>query len=199
MKKFEMVLVIIFVVILFIVASAYSREAKTQEQINNGLQIEYEKVTTENEHLRYKVEVLEEKNLETERKYLETEEKLERVLKLTSNSVEQIKRVAMSETMGANLFDATGVIQSIKDRSESWDMTAAEVVNQPYQYANPYQGQINETVDLAFELVYMDGYRTFDEVTTHFHADYVNPYWAESKAFRGKVSRHLYYGPKEAI
>lgn len=30
---------------------------------------------------------------------------------------------------------------------------------------------------------------------THYHADYVRPYWADSYRYLGKSGKHLFYGP----
>lgn len=166
------------------------KEIRMQEKINFELQAEYEKILVENDYYRQKIKDLEQKNIELE-------EKLERLLTISSESVERIERVIASETRGSSLLDAVAATQTVLDRSREWGISGIQVVNQPGQYASPYQGPIPDKIKLAFDLVYLDGYRAFSEPTTHFHADYVFPAWSRGKVFRGQISDHKYYGPKE--
>jgi len=165
------------------------KEIRMQEKINFELQAEYEKILVENDYYRQKIKDLEQKNIELE-------EKLERLLTISSESVERIERVIASETRGSSLLDAVAATQTVLDRSREWGISGIQVVNQPGQYASPYQGPIPDKIKLAFDLVYLDGYRVFSEPTTHFHADYVSPSWSRGKAFRGRIADHLYYGAK---
>jgi spore germination cell wall hydrolase CwlJ-like protein len=164
-------------------------EIRMQEKINFELQAEYDKVLSQNDYYRQHVKDLEQKNKDLE-------DKLNRVLTISSGPIERVERVISSETRGSTLLDAVASTQTVLDRSTGWGMTATEVINQPGQYSAPYRGPIPDKVKLAFELVYLDGYRAFPELTTHFHADYVSPSWSRGKAFRGKISDHKYYGPE---
>lgn len=112
-----------------------------------------------------------------------------------SNNAERelIERVVAAESRGEPFEGQIAVAQTIKDRSDLWGMTPAEVVSKPNQYAKPYCGEIPAEVADAVSLVFEQGYRAFEEPTTHFHADYVNPYWAESKASRGQIGNHRFY------
>lgn len=106
---------------------------------------------------------------------------------------ELIERVVMSESRGEPFEGMIAVAQTIKDRSDLWGMTPVEVVTKPKQYAMPYQGEVSTEIEDAVSLVFDQGYRAFEPATTHFHADYVNPYWTESKTSRGTIGSHRFY------
>ena len=106
---------------------------------------------------------------------------------------ELIERVVMSEAQGEPFEGMIAVAQTIKDRSDLWGMTPVEVVTKPKQYADPYQGEVGTEVSDAVSLVFEQGYRAIDEPVTHFHAYYVNPYWAEEKTRRGMIGNHRFY------
>jgi cell division protein FtsB len=194
--KFQQAIITIMFLLLTISAIYFianlrsmNTELMMQEKINFELRAEYDKVLAENDYYRQRIKDLEQKNVELE-------EKLERVLTISNESVEHVQRVMASETRGSTLLDAVGATQTVLDRSTGWGITGVQAVNQSGQYADPYRGPIPEKIKLAFELVYLDGYRVFSEPTTHFHADYISPTWSRGKAFRGKISDHLYYGAK---
>ena len=104
-----------------------------------------------------------------------------------------IERVVMSESMGEPYDGQVAVAQTILDRSVLWNKTPAEVVSQDSQYADMYSGEVSQSVKDAVSDVFDYGYRAFEEPTTHFHADYVNPYWAEVKTSRGTIGSHRFY------
>lgn len=105
---------------------------------------------------------------------------------------ELIERVVMSESRGEPFEGMIAVAQTIKDRSDLWGMTPVEVVTKPKQYAMPYQGEVSTEIEDAVSLVFDQGYRAFDDATTHF-ATY-EPYWAEGKTSRGSIGRHFFWG-----
>ncbi len=192
LKKIIFVLIVVFAISTIVdIKGIQNRndEIRMQEKINFELQAEYDKILVENDYYQQRIMDLEQKNVELE-------EKLERVLTVSSESVEHVQRVMASETRGSTLLDAVASTQTVLDRSVGWNLTGVQAVNQPGQYAGPFQGEIPDKIKLAFELVYLDGRRAFSEPTTHFHADYVSPAWSRGKALRGKVADHLYYGPE---
>ncbi len=119
---------------------------------------------------------------------------VKRILTLSSETADQVQSVVMSETRGSSLQDAIAVTQTILDRSTQWDQSGSDVIFASGQYAKPYNGPTSEKVKLAFELVYIDGYRIFEEPTTHFYNQEVcNPAWADTKTCRGVIRKHAYY------
>ena len=105
---------------------------------------------------------------------------------------ELIERVVMSESRGEPFEGMIAVAQTIKDRSDLWGMTPVEVVTKPKQYAMPFQGEVSTEIEDAVSLVFDQGYRAFEDATTHF-ATY-EPYWAEGKTSRGTIGRHFFWG-----
>lgn len=119
-------------------------------------------------------------------------ETLDRVLTLNEPEIEKLQGVVMTETGGASLADAMAVTQTVLNRSELWAKTATEIIEAPGQYAEP-KSKVNETVKLAFQLVYIEGYSAFKEPVTHFYnKDLCSPAWAEGKAVIGSVGSHVF-------
>lgn len=103
-----------------------------------------------------------------------------------------IERVVMAESGNQGLEGMKAVAQTIKDRSELWNMTPTEVVTQPHQFAKPYS-YATEEVKLAVAKVFDNGERVFEEPVTHFHNQTVKPYWTENKVNRGTIREHTFY------
>lgn len=106
---------------------------------------------------------------------------------------EMVERVVMAEAMGEPFEGQVAVAQTIFDRAVLWNKTPVEVVSQESQYADMHSGEVSESVKQAVSAVFDHGYRAFEEPVTHFHADYVNPYWAEVKTSRGTIGSHRFY------
>ncbi len=113
---------------------------------------------------------------------------------------ELIERVVAAEARGCSYEGMIGVAQVIRDRAESWGMTARQIVTAKSQFAKPYKGEISEDVKNAVSAVFDDGVRVFKEYTTHFHNTTVNPWWNRSKIKRGAIDNHIFWGvdPKNA-
>jgi spore germination cell wall hydrolase CwlJ-like protein len=104
--------------------------------------------------------------------------------------IELIQRVVAAEARGESLQGQMAVAQTILDRSELWGMTPTEVVLQEGQYADPYNGEIPDSVKLAVANVFGGGVRVFPEATTHFNDDSIPPPdWTENKINRGSIGR----------
>jgi spore germination cell wall hydrolase CwlJ-like protein len=113
---------------------------------------------------------------------------------LTSEERDLVERIVASEARGEPIEGIMAVAQVIRDRSQLWGMTVTEVCLAPGQFAAPYQGEINSEVVQAVRAVFDEGMSVFEIPTTHFHADYVSPYWTKSKVSRGSIGAHLFYG-----
>ncbi len=105
-----------------------------------------------------------------------------------------IERVVAAEARSQCYEGMLGVAQVIRERAESWGMTAREVVTAKYQFATPFGGEVPQEVKDAVSAVFDDGVRVFAEKTTHFHATYVNPWWNKAKTYRGTIEAHLFWG-----
>ena len=113
---------------------------------------------------------------------------------LTDAELDIVCRVVMSEAMGEPYEGMLAVAQVIRDRAISWGLPVTEVVTAPSQFAPPCKGEISDEVIIAVDAVFIEGVSLMEFPVTHFHADYVSPYWADSKVSRGQISRHLFYG-----
>lgn len=50
-----------------------------------------------------------------------------------------------------------------------------------------------EAQSIAFSMLQFGDYRGITEGATHYHADYVNPFWASSLQMVGRIGSHIYY------
>lgn len=113
---------------------------------------------------------------------------------LTSEERDLVERIVASEARGEPIEGMMAVAQVIRDRSQLWGMTVTEVCLAPGQFAAPYQGEISPEVVQAVWAVFDLGMSVLEIPTTHFHADYVSPYWTADKVSRGSIGSHLFYG-----
>lgn len=113
---------------------------------------------------------------------------------LSAEDRELVERIVMAEAGGESLECMIGVTQTIRERAEHWGMTVEEVVTAKNQYAKPYKGKISDKAKEAVSAVFDRGVRQFDEYTTHFHDDSVNPWWNRYKEFRGEIDGVLFWG-----
>jgi spore germination cell wall hydrolase CwlJ-like protein len=113
---------------------------------------------------------------------------------LTEDERTLVERIVASEARGEPIEGIMAVAQCIRDRSQLWGMTVTEVCLAPGQFAAPYQGEISPEVVQAVWAVFDEGMSVLEAPTTHFHADYVSPYWTADKVSRGSIGAHLFYG-----
>lgn len=113
---------------------------------------------------------------------------------LSGEELDIVCRITMSEARGEPYQGMMAVAQVIRDRSLSWGKTVKEVALAPNQFASLYRGEITDECIMAVNAVFEEGESILEYPTTHFHADYVNPYWAKEKVNRGTISRHKFYG-----
>jgi spore germination cell wall hydrolase CwlJ-like protein len=50
-----------------------------------------------------------------------------------------------------------------------------------------------EAQTIAYSMLADDQYRGISEGATHYHATYINPYWASSLQMVGTVGKHIFY------
>lgn len=112
---------------------------------------------------------------------------------LTDAERHLVEGIVMAEARGESLEGMMAVAQVIKDRSDLWGKSVTATCTAPNQFAKPYKGEPSESVKTAVENVFENNMRVFEEPCTHFHANYVNPYWTSSKVSRGEIGSHKFY------
>ena len=160
----------------------------------NEVKVQKETMAEYNEMLEAAEETLKEqseyiKTLEMEKaELMEQNERLQNL-----DATEKIQRVIAAEARGCSLEGQMAVAQTILDRATLWDMTASEVVSKPSQYAPPYQGAISSLTVEAFNRVFVNGERVFEEPVTHFYNyEVCSPAWASRKTERGVIGSHRF-------
>jgi N-acetylmuramoyl-L-alanine amidase len=103
-----------------------------------------------------------------------------------------IERVVAAEARGETYIGQAAVAEVIFNRAYFWDMTVSEVATAKGQFAKPYQGEITESVKEAVSEIFDKQELSLDGAT-HFHADYVNPYWSKDKEFVTQIGVHRFY------
>ena len=112
-------------------------------------------------------------------------EEVEPYFPLTAEERELVERVVAAEARGESIECQMAVAQTIFDRAISREQSVTEVCTAPYQFTDPYQGEVSEKTQDAVRFVFDDGAKVFDKVT-HFYATWIDPpYWTESKEFKG--------------
>ena len=126
-------------------------------------------------------------------------EEVEPYFLLTDDERELVERVVAAEARGESIECQMAVAQTILDRAVSREQSITKVCTAPYQFADPYQGEVSEKTQDAVFLVFDTGAKVFDKVT-HFYAHKLidPPYWAESKEFKGEIGGVRFYADKEA-
>ena len=124
-------------------------------------------------------------------------EEVEPYYTLTAEERELVERVVAAEARGESIECQMAVAQTIIDRAVSREQSITEVCTAPYQFADPYQGEVSEKTQDAVFLVFDNGAKVFDKVT-HFYAHKLidPPYWAESKEFKGEIGGVRFYADK---
>ena len=125
-------------------------------------------------------------------------EEVEPYFTLSAEERELVERVVAAEARGEKIEVQMAVAQTIMDRCTSRGQTVTEVCTAPYQFADPYQGEVSEKTQDAVFLVFDSGEKVFDEVT-HFYAHKLiePPYWTESKEFKGEIGGVRFYADEE--
>lgn len=124
-------------------------------------------------------------------------EEVEPYFILTDEERELVERVVAAEARGESIECQMAVAQTILDRAVSRGQSITEVCTAPYQFADPYQGDISEKTQDAVSLVFDNGAKVFDKVT-HFYASLLidPPYWTESKEFKGEINGVRFYADR---
>ena len=124
-------------------------------------------------------------------------EEVEPYFPLTDDERELVERVVAAEARGESIECQMAVAQTILDRAVSREQSITKVCTAPYQFAEPYQGDISEKTQDAVFLVFDNGAKVFDKVT-HFYASHLidPPYWTESKKCKGEIGGVRVYADK---
>jgi|TARA_R110002074_G_scaffold114847_3_gene245529 spore germination cell wall hydrolase CwlJ-like protein len=120
------------------------------------------------------------------------------------------------EARGSILADKAGVADVVMNRvrDSRYPDTICKVVKQGYKHPNGAMkrhkcqfswycdGKSDTPADLdrwyeaqtiAWFMSKADKFRSITEGATHYHADYVEPSWAESLQIIGKIGTHIFY------
>ena len=124
-------------------------------------------------------------------------EEVEPYFALTVEERELVERVVAAEARGESIECQMAVAQTILDRAVSREQSITKVCTAPYQFADPYQGEVSEKTQDAVFLVFDNGAKVFDKVT-HFYASHLidPPYWTESKEFKGEINGVSFYADR---
>ena len=115
---------------------------------------------------------------------------------LSAEERELVERVVAAEARGESIECQMAVAQTILDRAVSREQSITKVCTAPYQFADPYMGEISEKTQDAVRFVFDDGAKVFDKVT-HFYATWIDPpYWTESKEFKGEINGVSFYADR---
>jgi N-acetylmuramoyl-L-alanine amidase len=115
------------------------------------------------------------------------------------------------EARGGNLADKAAVADVVLNRVKDtrYPNTICEVVHDGYkkgrrdcQFSWYCDGKDDtplevdawhESMLIAWGMINWNQYRGISEGSTHYHAHYVNPYWAKSLDYVGRIGDHMYY------
>lgn len=105
-----------------------------------------------------------------------------------------VVRVVMAESGNQSLEGQMAVAQCIANTAEVEGMTLYAVVTQPGQYADPYPGQPNASVEDACARVFKNGERVVEDAIRWFY----NPShgysaWHESKTYVTTIGAHKFF------
>lgn len=103
-----------------------------------------------------------------------------------------VERVVAAEARGESFEGQAAVAEVILNRAILWDMDVMDVVTAKGQFAAPFQGEISESVKEAVSRVFDYGEFNLNGAT-HFHADYVNPAWAQEMEIDKVIGSHIFY------
>ena len=124
-------------------------------------------------------------------------EEVEPYFALAAEERELLERVVAAEARGEEIECQMAVAKTILDRAVSREQSITKVCTAPYQFADPYMGEISEKTQDAVRFVFDDGAKVFDKVT-HFYASHLidPPYWTESKEFKGEINGVSFYADR---
>lgn len=113
---------------------------------------------------------------------------------LSVNERDLVERIVMAEAGNQPIEGMAAVAQVVRDRSVSWGQSIKDVCLAPGQFAKPYPREVSAEAVQAVSAVFDEGMSVLEIPTTHFHSDYVSPYWTADKVSRGQIGCHRFYG-----
>ncbi len=180
----------LLITIVAMALTFWAYHSKAEElAVQEGLKSE---IVDECNELTKQVVLLEKQNKLLEERVESQQQSIDRLMKL--ETVEKAKAVVMSEARGSSLVAQCAVMQTALDRSKAWGISVEEAITASGQYAPEFDGPVSDSVNTAFDLVFLDGYRPISEPTTHFYDTSIQmPYWAENKTDRGSIENFRFY------
>lgn len=115
---------------------------------------------------------------------------------LTDEERQLVIGVVAAEARGESLEGMMAVAQSIRDRVITRSQSVTEVCLAPYQYAEPYNGEVPDHLVDAVMFVFDKGHSPMEYPTTHFyqHEMIAAPDWTYNLTCRGAVGAHTFFG-----
>jgi hypothetical protein len=122
-------------------------------------------------------------------------EKMEHTYEITEAEREMIEHVVAAEARGEKIEGMVAVAQTIRDRCMTREQRPMDVCQDPYQYAEPYEGEVSEKVEDAVMFVFDYGHSALAYPTTHFYAHTLidEPEWSQGMTTRGTIGDHTFY------
>ena len=183
-----LVLVVFLVAFILLLGEVKSLQGDLEFQHEELMTLydDYDRVSAEAEELKKQNEGL-------QKELKERNEYITRLETLTVSTKEKVMRVAVAES-NRGVRGQAAVLQTILTRSILWGADANTVVSAPAQYTRPFSGDLPDSVFVAWDLVYKDGYKVFSKETTHFVADGAYACWEDGKVCRGVAGGNRFYG-----
>lgn len=125
------------------------------------------------------------------------------MVKLGNSTPVTMEEMCYHEAGNQKIDGKIYVVLSVLWRMEKRNLTAEQVISQPYQYSFFEDGKSDKTPDVetlkkcvvAIVIARLTKLKGVAPKVTHYHADYCNPFpfWANELEFIAKIGQHLFY------
>lgn len=134
------------------------------------------------------VEVAQQEDSERDRQYL-AKETVEQ-----SPEYMEVARVVMAEAGNQSLEGQMAVAQCIRNTAQAEDISPVEVVRVPNQYAQPYAGEVSESVlDACFRVFVLQEDAVDAPIRWFYNPSVCNSEWHESKQYVTTIGAHKFF------
>lgn len=116
---------------------------------------------------------------------------------MTSEELEVVKRVVMTEARGESYLGQMAVVQCIRETAEVTDKTPYEVVMEKGQYGSPYDSYTDSVSDAVWAVLYNDERAVADNIRFFYAPGQVYSRWhEESLDFVCEIGGHRFFKTK---
>ncbi len=130
-------------------------------------------------------------NLEYQFEILKESQKTEKV-EVDKETVLRVAEICTAES--STIEGQQAVAEVIKNRSELWNKSLLEVIEQPKQFAKPKNTVSKETLQAVADVL-NGNVRVFESTPTHFITDGSDkPMWVYNKECMGEIGGNVFYG-----